>query len=220
MTASDIDDYMKLLMRYKLHIPLDHEYEAVIDEYSVVPLIWFTTENGTWDKCTLLCIPDDNTGYSQDLFMSRLERAYQEKQHWRATRILYENAENIRSVWAWTYKQLRIRLWVIEPEETYNFRYIFHSVHGTIQDAILVVDRHPVHRDRFEVLDMNEHESWEMSPVVDNGKTMKRNLEEMANLLERIRNGVEQQTIKVVQLQKKNPIDIGYDDEEVSETNY
>ena len=92
MTTSTIDDYMKLLVRYNLQIPLDHEYEVTINEYSVVPLIWFTTENGIWNKYTLLCIPDDNSGYSQDLFMNRLERAYQEKQHWQATRIMYENA--------------------------------------------------------------------------------------------------------------------------------
>ena len=132
---------------------------------------------------------------------------------------MYENAENIRSVMTWTYRQLRTRLRFIESEQTYNFRYIFHSVHGTIKDVILVVDEHPVHGDRFEVLEMNECESWEMSPVVDNGKTMKRNLEEMANLLERIRNGLEHQTIKVLQPRMKTVIDIGYDDD-YSETNY
>lgn len=219
MSTTTITDYMKLVYQYNLYIPIDHEYEIVIDKYPIVPLIWFTLENNNWKKYTLLCIPDDNSGYSQDMFMDKLKHAYQEKQHWPATRIVYENVKNIRSIPTWTYLQLRARLWFIEFEQIYYFRYIFHTVDGIIQDATIVVDEHPVHGKEFEILDVTEQEIWEMSPIVDNGKTMKRNLEEMFNLLNRIRYGKEQETIKVIQPKMKTIINIGYDDD-YSETTY
>lgn len=197
MSTTDIDNYMGLLVRYKLYIPLDHEYEAIINEYPVVPLIWFTTENGTWNKRTLLCIPDD----SEELVMNQLAHAYQ------------ENAKNIRSVWTWTYRQLRMHLKFIEYNHAYRFRYIFHSVNGILRDSIIVVDERPVQGDKFEVLDMNDHEVWEMSPLVDNYKTMKRNLEEMAKYLECLKNGIDYEIVTTVQPQIKASMEIGYDDE-------
>ena len=210
MTSTDIHNYMSLLMRYKLNIPIEHECEPLINEYPVVPLLWFTVENGIWSKCTLICISEDEDENSQNIIKEQLIRVYRKDQHW-----------EIRDVWSWTYNQLDVRLRFIKLDQTYNFRYIYHIVDGIIRDAILVVDEHPEQGHRFDVLHMIDHETWIISPVADNGKTLKRNLEELYNYLERIRRGIEQNPpIEIIIPKMKKPIDLGYDDDEVSEFNF
>lgn len=219
MEVDDIYYFMCQVIRYDFCIPLDHAYEAAFEQYPILPLMMFVPENGNWKKFTLLCIEDDHSGYKRDLFIDKIERAYANREHWRATKQIYDNRSKVCCIEQWTYKQLRHRVKYIEENEIYNFRYLFHFFCDIIVYASILVDERNCDLNKFEVLDVVDKRVWELSPVVDNGKTMKRNLEEMANLLERIRNGVEQQTIKVVQPQMKNPIDIGYDDD-VSETNY
>lgn len=219
MEVDDIYYFMCYVIRYDFCIPLDHAYEAAFEQYPVLPLIVFELENGNWKKYTLLCIEDDHSGYKRDMFIDKIERAYANREHWKATKQIYDNKSKVCCIEQWTYKQLRHRVKYIEENEIYNFRYLFHFFSDTIVYASILVDERNCDLNKFEVLDAVGKRVWELSPVVDNGKTMKRNLEEMANLLERIRNGVEQQHIKVVQPQMKNSIDIGYDDD-VSETNY
>lgn len=216
MAVGDINDFMSYVTQYDFWIPLDHAYEAAFEQYPVLPLIMFVPENGNWKKYTLLCIEDDNSGYKRDMFIDKIERAYANREHWRATKQIYDNKSNVCCIPQWTYKQLRQRVKYIEEDEIYNFRYLFHFFCDTIVYASILVDEHTCDLNEFEVLDITDKKVWEVSPAVDNGKTMKRNLEEMAERrMEMIRaRGKEEREFYEWTLKRpKFPISLGYDDE-------
>lgn len=216
MEVDDIDDFMSYVTRYDFWIPLDHAYEAAFEQYPVLPIMVFALENGNWKKYTLLCIGDDNSGYKQDLFISKIERAYTNREHWKATKQIYDNKSKVCCIPEWTYKMLRQRVKYIEEDEIYNFRYLFHFHCDTIVYASILVDERTYDLNEFEVLDVIDKKVWEVSPAVDNGKTMKRNLEEMAEKRMRMiqeRRKEEQEWYERLAKRPKLPITLRYDDE-------
>lgn len=216
MEVDDINDFMSYVTRYDFWIPLDHAYEAAFEQYPVLPLMVFEPENGNWKKYTLLCIGDDNSGYKRDLFISKIERAYTNREHWKATKQIYDNRSKVCCIPEWTYKMLRQHVKYIEEDEIYNFRYLFHFHCETIVYASILVDERTYDLDEFEVLDVVDKKVWEVSPAVDNGKTMKRNLEEMAEKRMKMiqeRRKEEQEWYERLAKCPKLPITLRYDDE-------
>lgn len=221
MAVGDINDFMSYVTRYDFWIPLDHAYETAFEQYPVLPLMMFVPENGNWKKYTLLCIEDDNSGYKQDLFIDKIERAYANRERWRATKQIYDNRSKVCCVEQWYYMQLRARVKYIEEDEIYNFRYLFHVLGDTIVYASILVDERNYDLNDFEMLDVVHKRVWEVSPAVDNGKTMKRNLEEMTErMMEKVRardkegrEWYEREWCEQLAKRPKLPKTIGYDDE-------
>lgn len=221
MEVDDIYYFMCYVITHDFSIPLDHAYEAAFEQYPVLPLIMFVPENGNWKKFTLLCIEDDHSGYKRDLFIDKIERAYANREHWRATKQIYDNRSKVCCVEQWTYMQLRHHVKYIEEDEIYNFRYLFHLFGDTIVYASILVDERNYDLNEFEMLDVVHKRVWEVSPAVDNGKTMKRNLEEMTErLMEKVRardkegrEWYEREWCEQLAKRPKLPKTIGYDDE-------
>lgn len=177
-------EYAKLLREKPYKIPIDHKYEDAVGIFPVVPVIGFIRNNSLWEAQTVLCI--DDGGYGVDAvryFRCDLNSAYRDTNKRSIVTKLLENEDDWYVMPSLLYDELKRHLQYVKMNELYTFKYIFQVIGNTILSAMLVIDEDQESVNTFEEMRKFETHRFIISPKVDNSKTMKNQLQFMAQCL-------------------------------------
>ena len=173
-----LDNYLYFFLNYPYKIPLDHALESAFELYPIVPIMGFVLKNNKWEVQTVLCIPDDRTGYKRELFEQRVFTDCGNRINVDAVREIIRNIRHVELVPQQLFRELRQKVQRIQSDGKYAFRYIFQVISGAIATATIVVDDTNTYdmTKCFQELNRDANCVNMISPIANNEKTMKNQL--------------------------------------------
>lgn len=177
-------DYLQFLSQKPYKIPLDHLYENAFGFYPILPIMGFTCKNGKWELQTVICIPDDGSTYNKiDQFESVLLHDLEIAARKSAAQTILKNRTDIYPIPDVLFDSLHDKVEYIHANRKYIFKYLFQVISSTITSATLVVEQNVEAVNAFEEVGHFGAQKFLISPKADNDKTVKNQLNFMAQCL-------------------------------------